>query len=259
MKGLTLNLGEASTEKIVGCIKDIAENVSARDIVEIVLKPSMPEPARIAKSKSETVMTSKEIAEILGKSHSIIFNKIAKFLCSEADSSQVKEFRLSSFKIPQGAEYPMYELSEKACNFYYEWVGKHNNYKTVADSMERLKKAISKRFHQDNQRVKSTPESSQFLLKGEARADYGKICEMFDDFITGPGMEGREIKELTESYEQFYNAMQIVGLDIQDRKRLESALAGVAIESEMQGFVYGFRLFAEMMIRRVPEMQEVVV
>lgn len=53
--------------------------------------------------------------------------------------------------------------------------------------------------------------------------------------------------------------MQIVGLDIQDKKRLESALAGVAIESEMQGFIYGFRLFAEMMIRRVPEMQEVMV
>ncbi len=258
MKGLTLNLGEASTEKIVDCIKDIAENVSARDIVEIVLKPSMPEP-RISKNKPKTVMTSKEIAEILGKSHSIIFNKIAKFLCSEADSTQAKEFRLSSFKIPQGTEYPMYELSEKACNYYYEWVGKRNNYKSVADSMERLKKAISKRFHPDNQRTKSISESSQFLLKGEARADYGKICEMFDDFITGPGMEGREIKELTESYEQFYNAMQIVGLDIQDRKRLESALAGVAIESEMQGFVYGFRLFAEMMIRQVPEMQEVAV
>lgn len=259
MKGLTLNLGEGSAEKIVACIKDIAGNVSASDIVEIVLKPSIPEPARTSKGKSEPVMTSKEMAEILGKSHSIIFNKIAKFLCSEADSTQAKEFRLSSFKIPQGIEYPMYELSEKACNSYYEWVGKHNNYKTVADSMERLKKAISDRFHPDKQQAKYATESGQFLLKGEAREDYGKICEVFDDFITGPGMEGREIKELTESYEQFYRAMQIVGLDIQDKKRLESALAGVAIESEMQGFIYGFRLFAEMMIRRVPEMQEVMV
>ena len=118
MKGLTLNLGEGSTEKIVACIKDIAGYVSASDIVEIVLRPAIQESAKVSESKPEPVMTSKEMAEILGKSHSIIFNKIAKFLCSEADSTQAKEFHLSSFKIPQGTEYPIPsgQAASKICN-----------------------------------------------------------------------------------------------------------------------------------------------
>lgn len=100
-------------------------------------------------------------------------------------------------------------------------------------------------------------ESSSFLIKGEARSDCKKLCEVFDDFITGPGLEGREIKELTESYQKFYDAMQSIDMDIRNKKRLESVLAGVAIESEMQGFIYGFRMYEEMM-RQLPAMQEKV-
>lgn len=163
MKGLILNLGEVSTEKIVDCIKDIAGSVSENDIVEIVLRPSTLEPMK--------------------------------------------------------------------------------------ESQNKMKK----------QQPTFTIESSQFLLKGEAREDCRKICEVFDEFITGPGLEGREIKELTESYQQFYSVMQIAGLDIQDKKRLESALSVVAIESEMQGFIYGFRMFQEIMMRRIPKIQEITV
>lgn len=154
MKDLILNLGEVSTEKIVDYIQDIAEDISVKDIVEIISKPPISEMKR-----------------------------------------------------------------------------------------------INEKFHPEKQQKGFSEENVQFLLNGEARAEYGKICKVFDDFITGPGMEGREIKELTESYEQFYNAMQIVGLDIQNKKRLESALAGVAIESEMQGFIYGFKLFDALLNR----------
>lgn len=264
MKGLTLNLGGGSAEKIAHYIRDIAEGVSEEDIVEVVLKPSVLKLAKAPRGKMKKddrkpIMTSREIAEILGKPHAVIFNKMSRFLWCDADSTQEKEFRLSSFKIPQGIEYPMYELSEKACDVYCNWVCSHNNYKTVADSMERLKKAVHEKFHSKKRQPEREVKDSGFLLSGEARKDCKKICDVFDEFITGPGLEGREIKELTESYQQFYSAMQIVGLDLQDKKKLESALAGVAIESEMQGFIYGFRMFEEMIMRRIPEMQEVVV
>lgn len=148
---LILNLGEESKEKIAACIKDIGESVSENDVIEIVLKPSMPK-------QRET-----------------------------------------------------------------------------------------------------TAEIGDFLLKGKARTECKKLCEVFDDFITGPGLEGREIKELTESYQEFYRTMQTVGLNIQEEKKLENAIAGVAIESEMQGFIYGFRMYEEIMMRRIPVMQEATV
>lgn len=148
---LTLSLGEESKERIAACIKDIGGSVSENDVIEIVLKPSVP------KQREMTV------------------------------------------------------------------------------------------------------GSGGFLLKGKARTECKNICEIFDDFITGPGLEGREIKELTESYQQFYSAMQTVDLDIQDKRRLENTLAGVAIESEMQGFIYGFRMFERMMMWRISAKQEVAV
>ncbi|MCM1245769.1 MAG: hypothetical protein NC293_09025 [Roseburia sp.] len=97
------------------------------------------------------------------------------------------------------------------------------------------------------------------LNLGGSRSDHRRICEIFDDFITGSGLEGREIKELTESYQQFYNVMQLADLDIRDKRRLEDALAGVAIESEMQGFIYGFRMFEKIMMQRCPAMQKTAV
>ena len=66
---------------------------------------------------------------------------------------------------------------------------------------------------------------------------------MFNRFITGPAVEGREITELTEKYQKFYEVMKSTQLKAQESNRLEDALYGVAIEAEMQGFIYGFKMF----------------
>lgn len=66
---------------------------------------------------------------------------------------------------------------------------------------------------------------------------------MFNRFITGPAVEGREIAELTEKYQKFYEVMKSTQLKAQESNRLEDALYSVAIEAEMQGFIYGFKMF----------------
>ena len=140
MNSVTLNIGSADAEKIAACIKSIAGGVSANDIVEIVLKT--PAPTKEEKKSQAITMTSKEVAEVLGKSHAIIFKRIARFLCADASEEEKREFRLASFRIPQGIEYPMYEMTEKACNLYCEWLKDYTNYKSVAQGAERLRAAV---------------------------------------------------------------------------------------------------------------------
>lgn len=238
-----LNISHDDAEKIAACIKNIAGNVSAGDIVEIVLKAPVSEE----KGKQErpaVIMTSKEVAEVLGKSHSIVFKKIAKFLCAEAAEEQKKEFRLASFRIPQGIEYPMYEMTEKACNLYCEWLKSYKaTYKTLSDGLERLRVAIQERFHPGKKAELDGSMSNGFLLEGKPRSEYEEYCNMFNQFITGPAVEGREIAELTEKYQRFYEAMKATQLKTQESNKLEGALYDVAIEAEMQGFIYGFKLF----------------
>ena len=246
---MTLNISQMDAEKIAACIKDIAGSVSANDIVEIVLKAPV-----IAETKEEKesviTMTSKEVAEVLGKGHSIIFKKIAKFLCAEASEEQKREFRLTTFRIPQGMNYPMYEMTEKACCLYCEWMKSYKaTYKTMADGLERLKVAIQERFHPG--RKSGTAIGNGFLLEGAEKSDYEPYCNLFKEFITGPAVEGREIPELTEKYQKFYEVMKMTQLKAKESNELEYALYDVAIEAEMQGFIYGVKLLGALLNRQL--------
>ena len=242
MNGVRLNIGSGDAEEIAACIKNIAGNVSASDIVEIVLKAPAEKVEKLA--VPGVIMTSKEIAEILGKSHSVVFKRIAKFLCAEASETQKQEFRLTSFRIPQGIEYPMYEMTENACVLYCEWLKSYKaTYKTLSDGLERLQAAIRERFHPEKKASVSVAMGSGFLLEGKPRSEYEEYCKMFDQFIAGPAVEGREIAELTEKYQKFYEVMKATQLKAKESNKLEDALYGVAIEAEMQGFIYGFKLF----------------
>ena len=70
---------------------------------------------------------------------------------------------------------------------------------------------------------------SEFLLEGKPRSEYEEYCNLFNRFITGPAVEGREITELTEKYQKFYEVMKSTQLKAQESNRLEDALYGVAI------------------------------
>lgn len=244
MKELKLNLGVEDTQRVVARIKGIAGSVSAEDVVEIIIKAAEAEDEPTEK-QAAVVMSSKEVAEIFAKQHAVVFKQISGFLCSKATEQEKKEFRLTSFKIPQGQTYPMYELTEKACNTYYDLLKSRTNYKTVEAGLEKYKQAIQERFHPAKKSFQFPVGliGSGFLLEGKPRKDYEPYCDVFNKFISGPACEGREISELTEKYQAFYKVMQDFQLTAKDSNRMETAMYDVAIEAEMQGFIYGFKLF----------------
>ena len=108
---------------------------------------------------------------------------------------------------------------------------------SASDIVEIVLKAPEKKV------VVSAGAGGGFLLEGKPRSEYEEYCDMFNRFITGPAVEGREITELTEKYQKFYEVMKSTQLKAQESNRLEDALYGVAIEAEMQGFIYGFKMF----------------
>ena len=88
-------------------------------------------------------------------------------------------------------------------------------------------------------------------MNGRSRTECQKIMDLFNRFITGPGIEKREIAELTEKYRQFHDVLKNINIKARESNQIEVAVYGVAIEAEMQGFIYGFKLYEELMNRSV--------
>lgn len=99
--------------------------------------------------------------------------------------------------------------------------------------------------------IAAIPAEGGFLLEGKPRSEYEEYCNVFNQFITGPAVEGREIAELTEGYQRFYDVMKAIQLRAKESNELENALYGVAIEAEMQGFIYGFKMFDALLNRQL--------
>ena len=77
------------------------------------------------------------------------------------------------------------------------------------------------------------------------------IKNLFDQFIEGPAIENREIEELGAKYEEFYKAMGGLNDDVAAKRKVEDSVMGVAIEAEMQGFIYGFKVFEVLLNREL--------
>ena len=80
-------------------------------------------------------------------------------------------------------------------------------------------------------------------LVEDAESGYKDVRELFNQFITGPKGENREIPELTQAYERLRAVMEAQVPGAKADTAITSAVYDVAIESEMQGFIYGFQLF----------------
>lgn len=249
--GVRLDIGSDVPEKVAVSIKNLNENISLSDIVEIVFRnPASEKIKGQSPSKEQKVtMTSREIADALDRPHATVIKQIAKFLCETEKDGKESGYILTSFVSSHKAKksYPMYELTEGACLEYKDLVKDcGNGKKSVMDGIKRFEKAIEERFHPETR----MSVNSDFLLEGKSRSEYEKYCDIFNQFICGPGIEGREIKELTEGYQEFYKIMESTQLGTQESNKLENALYGVAIEAEMQGFIYGFKLFDALLGRQ---------
>lgn len=244
MSEIALKVNREDAEKIAECIKNIAGGISAGEIAEIVLR-SPEKKSEPAETENQPTINSREIAEIFHNAHSVIYKKISKYICGYASEEEKTEFRKASFTIPQGQTYPMYELTKKGCELFLTNVQTWKNYKSIAMGVDKMRRVMQTRFGPAQRQPEQTKNS--FLLEGRPREEYENICRMFNDFITGPGVEGREIAELTQKYEQFYKVMKAAQTNTKDNQEIEQAVFDVAIEAEMQGFIYGFKLFDAMM------------
>lgn len=240
MRDIVLRISAEDAQKIADSMKLIVQSVTSGDMTEIVF-------AEQKKEAEEPAMSSIEIAKIFCQPHTKVFAKISKFLGGHATEAEKKEFKMSTFRNSQEKEFPMYELTRKGCEAYLMKIAeKCSGYQSVAEGIKRFQEEIEKKFGATYGAVRV---DSDFLLEGKPRSEYADLCSMFDQFITGPAIEGREIAELTKQYEQFHEAMKQVPMEARDSNKLESAMYGVAIEAEMQGFIYGFKLFDALLNR----------
>lgn len=164
---IRLNIGHDDAEKIAACIKGIAGNVSASDIVEIVLKAPEVKEAK-PQEKPGAIMTSREVADVLGRTHSAVFKQIAKFLCSEETDGKERGYFLTSFVCSHKnrKSYPMYEMTESACMEYRGMVAKYGSgIKCVADGIRRFDQAIQEHFHPEKKVAVSAGTGGGFLLE----------------------------------------------------------------------------------------------
>ena len=101
------------------------------------------------------------------------------------------------------------------------------------------------------QNLREVKTQESILMQGKSRTECSYIKNLFDQFIEGPAMENREIEELGEKYKEFYKVMGRLNDDAAVKRKVEDSVMGVAIEAEMQGFIYGFKVFEVLLNREL--------
>lgn len=218
---LMLNMTPEETHKIAEIIRRIATGGEDRPQE----KPEM--------------MSSWDMSKIFQCTHMRIFNRIAKFVSADATEDEKKEFTIAEREYgKQQRTHQIWMLTEKGCQLYIDRMCKEERRsKAFVEGLENFKKEIRKRFHGEKE-----PEE-MILMNVRSRTECGYIKNLFDNFVTGPAIENREIEELSQKYEEFYRVLRNAGMAASENSQLEDAMMGVAMEAEMQGFIYGFKVF----------------
>lgn len=224
---------ENDVREIIMCMEKVADSLRLAE-VSIQEQP-------------EGNISSMEVAQMFKCPHIRVFNMITKFISAEASEKEKKEFRFEKRIYRQNRLHEICYLTEKGCSIYLKKIcsGEYRKSKNFVEGAEKLENEVKSRFRNE------PLQKGGFLMDGRSRIECGKIKEIFDRFITGPGLEKREIAELTEKYQQFYAAMKNAEMQAKQSNAIEDAVYGVAIEAEMQGFIYGFRLYEELINRKL--------
>ena len=183
-------------------------------------------------------ITSWDIAEIFQTTHVRVFNRISRFYNAEATEDEKKEFEIAHRTYNRNRRtHPIWKLSENGCRIYVEKMcAEEKRSKNFVQGLEKFNALITQHFH-------GIKTQDDILMQGRSRTECTYIKNLFDQFIEGPAIENREIEELGEKYEEFYKAMGCLNDDSAAKRKVEDSGMGVAIEAEMQGFIYGFKVF----------------
>ena len=226
-------------------------NVSEKDAIRI--SDEMKRMADAMKPKGERKMPavarkkeicSMDVAEMFSWPHTKVFNLITRYVTVNATLEEKKEFRFDERIYKQGTrKHSVCYLTGNGCLIFLDRICADECRKSrrFQEGAEKLRKAVSQAEEED--------EAEEILMDGRSREECQKIMDLFNRFITGPGLEKREIAELAEKYRQFREVLKSMDVQAKESNRIETAVYGVAIEAEMQGFIYGFKLYEELMNR----------
>lgn len=190
-------------------------------------------------------LTSWDIAKIFQSTHTRIFNRISRFYNAEASEDERQEFEIAYRPYGRQRRHPIWKLSEKGCQIYIEKIcAEEKRSKVFVEGLKKFNELVAQHF-----RGVKTQES--ILMQGRSRTECSYIKNLFDQFIEGPAMENREIEELGEKYKEFYKVMGRLNDDAAVKRKVEDSVMGVAIEAEMQGFIYGFKVFEVLLNREL--------
>ena len=98
------------SEQIVELMDDVKKIISQMAVVDV--REEKKKPVEVGK----TIMTSREVADMFQEYHSVTYRRIAQLIV-ELEPMEQTEFKMAQFKA-RHQEYPMWELTEKACKLY---------------------------------------------------------------------------------------------------------------------------------------------
>ncbi len=210
--------------QITELMMDVKRLVSGMAAVDVSSEPDA--------DRTDAVMNSREIATLFQEYHSVTYRKIAQ-LITELSPDDIGEFKMSSFQNVKRQEYPMWELTERGCRLYLDKVESNRCYGKIRDGVSKMRDLLEKR---KNAESCETNEKSGNDIK-----------ELFNQFISSRKGDEREIPELTEAYRNFNKVLDAHIMSARAETAITAAVYDIAIESEMQGFIYGFQLFGAIM------------
>lgn len=210
--------------QITELMMDVKRLVSGMAAVDVSSEPDA--------DRTDTVMNSREIATLFQEYHSVTYRKIAQ-LITELSPDDIGEFKMSSFQNVKRQEYPMWELTERGCRLYLDKEESNRCYGKIRDGVSKMRDLLEKR---KNAESCETNEKSGNDIK-----------ELFNQFISSRKGDEREIPELTEAYRNFNKVLDAHIMSARAETAITAAVYDIAIESEMQGFIYGFQLFGAIM------------
>ena len=226
---------ENDVQEIIKCMEGVAESLRSTEMIP-------------AKADDEGLnISSMEISQMFKCQHTRVFNMITRFVTTEATEEEKEEFRFAKRIYRRNRAHEICYLTEKGCGIYLDKIcsTEFRKSKQFSEGIEKMEREIKNRFR------KEPDQNRSFLMNGRSRAECEKIKEIFDRFSTGPGLEKREIAELTQKYQEFYEVMKNAQMKAKQSNAIEEAVYGVAIEAEMQGFIYGFKLYEEFVNRQL--------
>lgn len=149
------------SEQIVELMDDVKKIISQMAVVDVCEEEK---PVEVGK----TIMTSREVADMFQEYHSVTYRRIAQLIV-ELEPMEQTEFKMAQFKA-RHQEYPMWELTEKACKLYLTRMKRDRCYGKKKTGIEKMEKEL--RCRVSGQKLVEDAENGYKDVRGTVQSVY---------------------------------------------------------------------------------------